>query len=387
MPVLPAHRYYPIRSWSYQPIMAIEHLNQMKQEGAYMFSIRQNLLSTAALLPVAMVLAAGGVVAAATMAQGPGAQTARANPQAMTKQPQSNAEAVVRVAASCNPCAAKKACNPCNPCAAKKADACNPCAAKKVCNPCNPCAAQKAANPCNPCNPCAANAGLVPTECYVPSLKAAAAGNPCAAQKASNPCNPCAAQKAANPCNPCAAQKAANPCNPCAASVPEVNVPADEMKALYDCLQPKMKTAYRKGDHWAAKKWAGWNLFSTLSYRSETHGGRFVQNAVNAIAATVYGKYEDLKVMPAGSTIAKPSFVVSPDGQASIGPLFIMEKMIKGFNEESADWRYAMIMPDGSTFGITKGLNSAGMGFCVECHAGSKDNDYMMFMPEEYRRK
>ncbi|MDA0702025.1 MAG: hypothetical protein O3A96_02130 [Proteobacteria bacterium] len=34
--------------------------------------------------------------------------------------------------AACNPCAAKKACNPCNPCAAKKA-----------CNPCNPCAAKK----------------------------------------------------------------------------------------------------------------------------------------------------------------------------------------------------------------------------------------------------
>ena len=50
--------------------------------------------------------------------------------------------------AQCNPCAAKKVCNPCNPCAAKKAcNPCNPCAAKKVCNPCNPCAAKKA-NPC-----------------------------------------------------------------------------------------------------------------------------------------------------------------------------------------------------------------------------------------------
>ena len=48
--------------------------------------------------------------------------------------------------AACNPCAAKKACNPCNPCAAKKAcNPCNPCAVKlkKGCNPCNPCAAKK----------------------------------------------------------------------------------------------------------------------------------------------------------------------------------------------------------------------------------------------------
>ena len=60
------------------------------------------------------------------------------------------------LAASCNPCAAKKkGCNPCNPCAAKKGcNPCNPCAAKKgACNPCNPCAAKKG---CNPCNPCAA---------------------------------------------------------------------------------------------------------------------------------------------------------------------------------------------------------------------------------------
>lgn len=52
--------------------------------------------------------------------------------------------------AACNPCAAKKACNPCNPCAAKACNPCNPCAAKGACNPC------AAKNPCNPCNPCAA---------------------------------------------------------------------------------------------------------------------------------------------------------------------------------------------------------------------------------------
>lgn len=56
------------------------------------------------------------------------------------------------LAASCKPCAAKRACNPCaarNPCAAKKG--CNPCAAKKGCNPCaarNPCAAKSGCNPC-----------------------------------------------------------------------------------------------------------------------------------------------------------------------------------------------------------------------------------------------
>jgi hypothetical protein len=120
-----------------------------------MFSNRQNLLSTAALLPMAIVLATGGALAATTVAQEPAAPSvtsARANPDAVQKWQGLNEEAVVRVAAACTPCAAKKVCNPCNPCAAQKAAACNPCnpcAAKKACNPCNPCAAaKKAVNPC-----------------------------------------------------------------------------------------------------------------------------------------------------------------------------------------------------------------------------------------------
>ena len=105
---------------------------------------KTKLLSTVAVIPLALGLVMGGA-AVETMI----GETGMAY-------------------ATCNPCAAKKACNPCNPCAAKKAwKACNPCAAKKACNPCNPCAAKKACNPCNPC----------------------------AAKGACNPCNPCAAKK------------------------------------------------------------------------------------------------------------------------------------------------------------------------------------------------
>ncbi len=72
------------------------------------------------------------------------------------------------LAAACNPCAAKKACNPCNPCAAKKAcNPCNPCAAKKACNPCNPCAAKKGCNPCNPCGGAKVKASAFKRPCGV----------------------------------------------------------------------------------------------------------------------------------------------------------------------------------------------------------------------------
>lgn len=70
------------------------------------------------------------------------------------------------------------------------------------------------------------------------------------------------------------------------------------------------------------------------------------------------------------------------------GPLFIMEKMQAGFNAESGDWRYTMIMPDGSVFGTTKGRGAAKMKFCAECHASvGEAQDHLFFLPAEYRVK
>ncbi len=63
-----------------------------------------------------------------------------------------------------------------------------------------------------------------------------------------------------------------------------------------------------------------------------------------------------------------------------------MEKMTKGWNKATGDWRYAMIMPGGNLFGITKGKNSGGLKFCHDCHEGGEDNDFMLFLPEEFRK-
>ncbi len=377
-----------------------------------MTSFKSNLMRSAAALPITLGLAAG-VVAIGTVSE-PRMAISACNPCAAAK-------------AACNPCAAAKACNPCNPCAAAKAsnpcaaakacNPCNPCAAAKACNPCNPCSAAKACNPCNPCkaacgacnpcNPCAASAAGAATGCYVPRLKTASACNPCAAAKACNPCNPCSAAKACNPCNPCAAAKACNPCNPCAAAkacnpcaaakacnpcnpcaaAASVELTNAEAVALYDCLKPVMTKSYKGGKHWAATRWAGFTRVSTQPYASATHGGRQVQNLVNKIGRNAYKKFDDITVMPIGSTIAKPSFTVGKDGQAHLGPLFIMEKMTRGFNADTANWRYAAILPGGNTMGVTKATNSAAVAFCHECHVAGEDNDYMLLIPDEYRVK
>lgn len=296
------------------------------------------------------------------------------------------------MARAANPCAAR---NPCNPCAAKKA--CNPCAAKNPCNPCaakNPCNPCAAANPCNPCNPCAGAASANSSNCVVPRLQAAAA-NPCAAKnpcgpcgaKAANPCavkNPCNPCAAKNPCNPCAAKNPCNPCNPCAAAEP-VELSEAEANAAYDCIIGEMQAAYAKSGLAVAKDYAGWKNYSRVAYSSATHGSRFVNNYANA-AGHNYGKYEESGPMPEGTYLVKDSFVVSPDGQVGVGPLFIMRKMSSGWYADSGDWKYAMVMPNGSYFGETKGRNATNMTFCHECHMSvAEEQDSMFYLPEEYR--
>ena len=103
-------------------------------------------------------------------------------------------------------------------------------------------------------------------------------------------------------------------------------------------------------------------------------------------AAKSYRHFEASGEMPAGSVLVKDSFAVTKRGDVFSGPLFVMEKMPPGFNLASRDWRYTMIMPDGSLFGSTNGEGSDRVGFCVTCHklAGSQ-NDHLFYIPERYR--
>ncbi len=179
---------------------------------------------------------------------------------------------------------------------------------------------------------------------------------------------------------------ASSPCNPCAAGgTGRKKVSDAEAARLFAALLPELRSLYAKGDHPAVRQaWTEWKNFVRTPYIAETHGERYAVNLANDIAAGVYGQYRELKEMPAGGIIAKPSFMVGASGKAVPAPLYIMEKMPKGWNPATADWRYAMILPGGRTWGMTKGVNSAGMRFCHECHAGVKDNDYLFFAEEKY---
>ena len=149
---------------------------------------------------------------------------------------------------------------------------------------------------------------------------------------------------------------------------------------------PNLEAAYSKSGHPSAMAFADWSAFGTVAYASGTHGNRYVQNLANGIAKVAYGKYEDVGKAPAGSQIAKPSIVVTGNGEVGVGPLFLMEKMRENFNNPSGDWRYTMIMPDGTIFGETLGQGTANVQFCADCHgavAASQDN--LFFLPKEVR--
>jgi hypothetical protein len=267
-----------------------------------------------------------------------------------------------------NPCKAKA--NPCgaNPCKPNPCGA-NPCKAKA--NPCgaNPCKAKAnpcGANPCkakaNPCGPCGAN--------------------PCKAK--ANPCGPCGANPCkakANPCGPCGA----NPCGPCGAKKKAVTLTDKQAAAIYKALAKKLHKGYAKSGNSIAKVYWKLKKYNTAPYQSDTHGGRYVNNFANGKARD-YIKYQGDRVLPAGAVVIKDSFQATGANSGAPGPLFVMEKMRKGWNKASLDWRYTLIMPTGAVVGTTKGKGGKTVEFCVTCHKAAGKSQ-LFFLPDKYKVK
>lgn len=156
-----------------------------------------------------------------------------------------------------------------------------------------------------------------------------------------------------------------------------------EALAAYDCILEALGAAYGKSGLDSAVSYQAWDVYSRAPYGSATHGGRYVHNYASE-AAEAYGAFEKAGVMPEGAKLAKDSFRVTDAGAVQIGPLFIMEKMGPGFSPASNDWRYTMVLPDGSVAGSTGGEGSEKMQFCADCHLATA-SDSMMFIPEKYR--
>ena len=158
-----------------------------------------------------------------------------------------------------------------------------------------------------------------------------------------------------------------------------------DAETIYQRLKRDLAAGYRLSAVAYTRAYPRWQRYNIVPYRSAQHGERFVNNYANDAAAR-YALQEKSGPMPPGAILVKDSFAVTEKGDVFSGPLFVMEKMAAGFNPPSGDWRYTMIMPDGSLMGMTGGEGSARMEFCVTCHAVvGEDQDHMFYVPDDFR--
>jgi hypothetical protein len=136
----------------------------------------------------------------------------------------------------------------------------------------------------------------------------------------------------------------------------------------------------------AAMSYQRWWRVNRSPYLSATHGSRYVNTYVNR-PAWAYGTLAPGAAMPIGSVIAKDAVSVDSDGRVLPGALALMEKMPYGYDAAARDWRYALILPDGSVFADSSGANPGGVAFCVTCHAAAGvAADHLFLVPQGLRR-
>ncbi len=163
------------------------------------------------------------------------------------------------------------------------------------------------------------------------------------------------------------------------------NLTDDEALGIYRKIARRLGRGYALSHDPVAARYQTWTRYNRTPYRSATHGERFVNNYGNRLASD-YGRLDEVESLPSGAVLAKDSFAVTEQGDVHPGPLFVMEKMSAGFNPAHRDWRYRMIMPDGSEFGDSAGPGPEKIEFCHACHrkAGAA-NDHLFFVPPAYR--
>lgn len=155
-------------------------------------------------------------------------------------------------------------------------------------------------------------------------------------------------------------------------------------ETIYQNAADEIASGYEMAEYEKARDYLSWRRYNAFPYLSPTHGNRYVNNYANSTAGG-YGP-EMAEDLPRGAVLAKDSFTVTGGNIVFPAALFVMEKLGEGEHLEYGDWRYVMVLPDGSTFGDSQGPASGQVAFCHTCHAAAQDNDYIFFIPEPFRR-
>ena len=157
-----------------------------------------------------------------------------------------------------------------------------------------------------------------------------------------------------------------------------------EANTVYGEIKRRMAEGYALSAEVSAKEYQDWKRFSSAPYLSSGHGNRYVSNYGNRISSS-YLELDEENPMPVGSILAKDSFTVTAEKNLYPGALFLMEKLEDGRNPETGNWRYVMILPEGSLFGDTLGDNTEAMDFCHECHQQVENTDFLFGVPARYQ--
>ena len=158
----------------------------------------------------------------------------------------------------------------------------------------------------------------------------------------------------------------------------------EEALRIYEELKPVLADGYAHAQLDIIERYQTWPIYNDAPYISSTHGQRFVNSYANRTARN-YGTLAAGETLPVGSVLAKDSITVMEDGRAFPAALFIMEKLADGTSPETADWRYVMVIPDGSLFGDTMGDRPERVEYCHACHTQVAERDYTFFVPEDYQ--
>ena len=160
-----------------------------------------------------------------------------------------------------------------------------------------------------------------------------------------------------------------------------------EAKAAYREIRDQLAERYAISRDPSALKFPTWTRLNGVPYLSATHGNRYVNNFGNPAAVGAgYGAMKRGDRLPPGAVIAKDSFTVTDTGEIYGAALFLMEKLAPGANLKTADWRYAMILPDGSFTGDTMAAGAADVAYCHDCHRAKAATDYLFQVPKSFRK-
>lgn len=160
----------------------------------------------------------------------------------------------------------------------------------------------------------------------------------------------------------------------------------EEAIDFYESIAERMQLGYALSRDPTAHRYRSWHLYNDAPYRSAAHGNRYVNIYANYAARRAgYGHMKPGDRMPPGAILASDSLTVTKIGARFPGALSIMEKLRPGISPDTGDWRYAMILPDGSFLGDTTADTGDKVMFCHACHAQRADTDDLFFVPQDLK--